>query len=74
MEDPESEPVEVVIYRGEIIDIEVQKGASPFPISLLLLYGGARARARVQRQQPHWDRVAKTLISPSWVFWKAITR
>lgn len=35
VEDPKSKPVKVVIYRREIVDIEVQKGAIFFPISLL---------------------------------------
>lgn len=64
VEDPESEPIEVVIYRREIVDIEVQKGASLFPITLLLVYARARAWARAQREQPHCIE-SLTLISPN---------
>lgn len=62
VEDPESEPIKVVIYRREIVDIEVQKGASLFPITLLLLYARARAWAGAQREQPHCIE-SLTLIS-----------
>lgn len=44
MEDSEAEPVKVVIYRREIVDIEVQQSA----------IRSAIGRARARREKPHW--------------------
>lgn len=53
MEDAEAEPVKVVIYRREVIDIEVQQSPT-FLYSTALLVVRAWARARAQRKQPHF--------------------
>lgn len=47
MEDPEAEPVKVIIYRREIVDVEVQQGSIR-----LAAIAGARAR----QEQPHCVR------------------
>lgn len=52
MEDPEAEPVKVVVNGSEIIDIEVQRSLAFGFIALILFPAWARARA--QREQPHF--------------------
>lgn len=47
MEDPEAEPVKVIIYRREIVDVEVQQGSIR-----LAAIAGAGAR----QEQPHCVR------------------
>lgn len=51
MVDTQAEQVKIVIYRSEIVDIEVQHVAICFTIRRLLIR--VRARARARRNQPH---------------------
>lgn len=63
MEDPEAEPVKVVVNGSEIIDIEVQQRLVFGFIALILFPAWARARA--QREQPHFFYQIATPSTPN---------